>query len=126
MSSLFDPGRNELFLGCGRFDAAREEAEDGAGEGSPPWGGMKPPGCRGESVMAGRVSVIEYTTEYRCINALCLRSLLQMPLTRSMTMPLWISGGGVLVTVEAEIDTLEKSNLITGESKTSAVEAGKR
>lgn len=76
MSSLFDPGRNELFLGCGRFDAAREEAEDGAGEGSPPCGGIKPPGCRGESAMTGRVSVIEYATEYRSINTLCLCSLL--------------------------------------------------
>lgn len=65
MSSLFDPGRNALFLGCGRFDAAREEAEEGAGEGRPPCGGIKPPGCRGESAMTSRVAIIECTTEFR-------------------------------------------------------------
>lgn len=82
MSSLFDPGRNALFLGCGRFDAAREEAEDGAGEGSPPWGGMKPPGCRGESVMIVRVIVIKHTIEYGVLTPSAC-ALLQMPLTRS-------------------------------------------
>lgn len=51
MSSLLPPGRSGVRLGCGRLEAARDEADEGAGEGRPPWGGMKPPGSRDESAM---------------------------------------------------------------------------
>ncbi|KAK1238393.1 hypothetical protein MKX07_006539 [Trichoderma sp. CBMAI-0711] len=51
ISSLLPPGRSGVLLGCGRLEAARDEAEEGAGEGRPPWGGMKPPGSRDDSIM---------------------------------------------------------------------------